>query len=120
MSVVVIYDPADAVVANRVTNVTMSAHTPAWGGIDNVLINPGMSGVAGVDRKYWKADVGANAVIEMTAEEKAAVDDVQAAADLARSYELLIRRRMMQIAIDSLIASGELPADHTLPDGDPF
>ena len=73
MSNIVVYDPDDTVVAGRVLEYAESANTPDYNSESNKIISPDLSGVSGVDQKYWKVDTGA--VVEMTAQEKADVDD---------------------------------------------
>lgn len=72
MSNIVIYDPSDQTVANRVTQYFKSVNTPDYDGESNKLVNPDLSGVSGVNRIYWK--VSGSDVVEMTAEEKTAID----------------------------------------------
>lgn len=55
-----------------------SVNTPSFPTAD-WLINPDMSGVRGVPKKYWK--LRGTAVVEMNATEKAAVDAAEAGRD---------------------------------------
>ena len=73
MSDVVIYDPDDPVVANRVTKYLRSVNTPDYSSDPNTLVNPDLSGVSSVAQKYWKESSGA--VVEMSAQEKTDIDD---------------------------------------------
>lgn len=73
MSSVVIYDPSDTVVANRVTQYLPTANTPEYSGNPNTLINPDLSAVAGVSAKYWKYSSGD--IVEMSSAEKDAYDE---------------------------------------------
>ena len=52
-----------------------SVHTPDYEGDPDVIINPDISTVQNIDRKYWKR-VG-NAIVEMTASEKQAILDAE-------------------------------------------
>jgi hypothetical protein len=72
MSRIVIYSPAGPIVSNRVTAYLLSANTPDFDGEPNKLVNPDLTSVADVLQKYWKVDTGT--VVEMTAEEKIAID----------------------------------------------
>lgn len=69
MAIIIKYDPADPVVANRVTEYVGLGDPNFYS--NPKLINPNLSGVSGVSQKFWKVDAGA--VVEMTAGEK---DDV--------------------------------------------
>lgn len=73
MARIVIYDPTDSAVANRVTRYLLSAHTPSFDGEPNKLVNPDLANVALVPQKHWKHD-GAGAVVSMTQTEKDAYD----------------------------------------------
>jgi len=66
----IIYDPDDALVADRVTEYRMSANTPT--DTVNWLKNPNLSDVSGVSQKYWKEDSGL--VAEMSQGEKDIMD----------------------------------------------
>ena len=54
-----------------------SVHTPDYEGDPDVIVNPNISAVQNIDRKYWKR-VG-NTIVEMTASEKQAVLDAELA-----------------------------------------
>lgn len=69
MASVVIYDPADPVVANRVTQYLPSANTPDYSGNPNTLINPDLSAVSGVAVQFWKYD-GVSDIVPMSAPEQ--------------------------------------------------
>lgn len=56
----------------------LSVHTPDYASDPDALINPDVSALTGVPTKYWKRVV--NAVQEMTAQEKQALDDAEALA----------------------------------------
>jgi hypothetical protein len=73
----------------NVERIISSAHTPAWEGRSDALINPDTSHLIGVPRRYWK--VQGDELREMTTPEKADVD--QASADEA---DLDVR----QVAVD--------------------
>jgi len=71
MSNVVIYASE---LPNRVTDYLRSVNTPDYSSNPNALINPDLSSVIGVDQKYWK--VVDSDVVEMTADEKTALDNL--------------------------------------------
>jgi len=73
MANVVIYDPNDVVVPNRVIQVHFSVNTPDWTSGVNTIVNPNLSAVVGVPREYWKNISGS--IVEMNAAEKLAVDN---------------------------------------------
>lgn len=72
MANIIEYDPSDPIVNDRVVNIFESANTPDYES-GNYLINPDLSGVSGVDQKYWKESAGS--VVEMTTPEKEDIDD---------------------------------------------
>ena len=72
MANIVIYDPADPVVAGRVTKYVISAHTPNYNSEPNKLVNPNLAAVSGVTQKYWKHSTGS--IVEMSQGEKDAWD----------------------------------------------
>lgn len=57
---------------NGVVQYLTSVNTPDYPG---ALVNPDLLAVSGVERRYWKIDNGA--VVEMTSQEKAAIDSTQ-------------------------------------------
>lgn len=69
MAAVVIYDPGDPVVANRVTQYLQSANTPDYSGNANTLINPDLAAVVGVPVQFWKFD-GVADIVPMSAPEQ--------------------------------------------------
>lgn len=69
---VVIYDPFDVIVSSRVITYLQSVNTPDYEGDAYTLIDPDLSSVSGVDKKYWTVDVSNN-VVEMSSAEKDAV-----------------------------------------------
>lgn len=73
MSNIVIYDPDDSAVPNRVTRYLKSVHTPDWESVDSVIINPDLSGVASVPQMYWKESSGA--IVEMSNAEKLCLNE---------------------------------------------
>lgn len=75
MSNIILYDPEDVVVANRVTHYLQSVNTPDYDDVIYKLVNPDMSLVSGVSQKYWK--VVSEEVVEMSQAEKDAVDEAQ-------------------------------------------
>lgn len=91
---VVIYDPADAIVSNNVTNYLESVNTPEYDGNPYTLIDPDLSSVTGVDKKYWK--VTDNSVVEMDLIEKAAVDNAA-----KKSLELSAANNTNQIKLET-------------------
>lgn len=70
MAKVIIYDPSDPLVVNRVTSYIQSSNKPSE---EFYLVNPDLSGVSGVDQKYWKVS-GSN-VTEMSSGEKDIIDE---------------------------------------------
>ena len=76
MANVLIYDPNDASVANRVTAYYISAHTPDYNVVTHKIINPNVDGVSGVSTKHWKVSGSPPVVVEMTPSEKIAVDNL--------------------------------------------
>lgn len=81
MSDVVQYDPADPVVAGRVTLHRKSVNTPDWNGLPNTLVNPDLTGlynpatrVYTVPLAYWKESGGS--IVEMIQAEKDAIDAI--------------------------------------------
>lgn len=73
MAVVVIYDPVDSIVANRVVTYLSSANTPDYQGNPNTLVDPDLSELTSVPYKYWKYD-GVSDVVEMSTSEKESVN----------------------------------------------
>ncbi len=100
MANVIVYDPSDPDVANRVTGFYPSIHSPDYDAESNKLVNPDLSavwtapGTFVVPQKYWKYD--GETVVEMSAAEKDAVclDDSKAEKQQAinnyRDYKLYI------------------------------
>ena len=72
MASIIIYDPENTFVANRVVLYDESANTALFDSEPNKIINPDISAVSTVEEKYWKVDTGN--VVEMTAEEKVAIN----------------------------------------------
>lgn len=58
---------------NQVSFYHKSAHTPDFAGNPNCEINPDLSSVTGVPRKYWKKNLFGS-IVEMSQAEKDAVD----------------------------------------------
>lgn len=81
MSVIVVYNPSDPQVANKVTEFNPSAHGPDYSGESNKLTNPDIGtlwtigGGYIVPLKYWKYD-GVGDIVEMSQAEKDAVDQL--------------------------------------------
>ena len=73
MASVVVYDPGNAVVANKVILYLPSANTPDYIGNPNTLINQDLSAVAAVPQRYWKYD-GISDIVEMSQGEKDTID----------------------------------------------
>ncbi len=70
MASVAIYDPNST--PNKITQYLQSVNTPDYSSKPNVLINPDVSALQGVDIRYWKHVAGA--IVQMTTAEKNAVD----------------------------------------------
>lgn len=73
MASIVIYDPIDPIVANRVITYLSSVHTPNYDGETNKVVNPDLTALVAVHQRYWKYD-GISAIVEMIQAEKDAVD----------------------------------------------
>jgi hypothetical protein len=73
MSNVVIYDPNDITVPNRVINYLMSVNTPDYEELPNTVINPDLSGLVN-NPLYWKLSGGS--IIDMNQDEKLKIDDI--------------------------------------------
>ncbi len=75
MANVIVYDPSDPDVANRVTEFHPSVHSPDYDAETNKLINPDLSALWTapntfiVPREHWKWN-GGELVVEMTSAEK--------------------------------------------------
>lgn len=74
MSAIVLYDPVDPLVPNRVTAYYPSAHTPDYDGVTDKLVDPDLSSLVGVPVKFWKRDGGD--VVEMTTQEQEDLDSL--------------------------------------------
>lgn len=72
MANILIYDPSDPDVPNRVTEYIESAHTPDYNGVTDKLVNPDVSGLTAVAVRHWK--VNGATVEEMTPSEKITID----------------------------------------------
>jgi len=68
--------------AGQVPEYLESANTPDYSGDPDCIVNPDVSAIINVPRKYWKR-VG-DQVQEMSVAEKQAVDDAEAAATQTR------------------------------------
>jgi hypothetical protein len=100
MSDVIIYNPDDTIVANRVTNYLQSVNTPDYEDNPHALINPDLSGVSGIDQKYWK--VNTDSVIEMTSEEKTALNNFLAAKTIKeKKYQVQTYDSNYQLVTDT-------------------
>jgi hypothetical protein len=65
-----------------------SVNTPEYSGKTNLVINPDVSSLSVVDRKYWKIDGGS--VVEMTQAEKDFVNESESLAKDAAVQNLTI------------------------------
>lgn len=79
MAVIIVYDPDNSIVVNRVIEFNPSANTPDYSEETNKLINPDLTsiwnaGIFTVPLEYWKYD-GVSDVVEMSAGEKQLVND---------------------------------------------
>lgn len=74
------------VVNKTTTQYITSVHTPDYDSAD-WLINPDLSGVSGVDQKYWKVSGSPPAVVEMSQAEKDVVDKVYKEEDFSSSED---------------------------------
>lgn len=121
MALIVIFD----VVATpqKVLQVIPSANTPDYSSRSDVVVNPDLSALDLINRKYWKHDAGS--IVEMTAGEKTAQDTAeanQATADRRTSAEAgvdakddlgMIFRAFAEVMKDEI---NVLRAQHSLPD----
>jgi len=80
MADVIIYDE----VTNRVLQYLKSVNTPDYDSRPDVVVNPDLSALEVIPRKYWKHDAGL--IVEMTQTEK---DDLDA--ELAAALDLITR-----------------------------
>ena len=69
---ILIYNPNDSIVSNKVTAYLRSVHTPNYNLIKNKIINPDLSNVLNVNIKYWK--ISNEQVVEMSITEKSNID----------------------------------------------
>ena len=99
MSDVIVYDPLEPTVANRVTDYIRSANTPEYSGNPNTLINPTITAILAI--KYWKYN-GTDTVIDMSGAEVAAIDAADAAADLAEQQAEAVTRASLDIGTRSI------------------
>ena len=102
MSNVVKYDPS-GIVTNMVTEYLPSVNTPDYSALPNVLINPSLSGVSGVDLKYWKVDTGS--VVEMSSGEKTIIDD---SLKIWIPVDIPIQLRSLDSGVTEVIANGRV------------
>ncbi len=85
-----------ATVLNRITmELITSVHTPDYDPVE-WLVNPDLSGVAGVPAKYWTAK--GEVVREMTSTEKAVVDATELLTHKAVKLDLLREAAMQRAA----------------------
>lgn len=73
MANIVVYDPANSLVPNRVVGYYPSVNTPDYNSVPDKIINPDLSALGSVPQRHWKYD-GISAVVEMSTAEKNAVD----------------------------------------------
>lgn len=92
---------ADVVVFGEKTEYLKSVNTPDYESNPNAVVNPDLSAVAGVNRKYWKLSKGA--VAEMTTEEKAVVDAAEVAARKSVADSLDVGMRVALTALVKVI-----------------
>lgn len=93
-------------------------HTPDFSPAD-WIINPDLSAVAGVPRKYWTID--GDRVLEMSAEQKAHVDAIELEVYKARKLEILaetVLERAIQDDTDYQTAEAAVEAARTLEEVD--
>ena len=76
MANVIIFNEAD----NKIIDYKTSVNTPDYSSRTDVIVNPDLSALSGIPRKYWKQDSGA--IVEMTQAEKDAVDAEEVQAQL--------------------------------------
>ena len=113
MAVIVVYDEGAS--PEAVLEVHPSANTPDYSGRTDVVVNPDLSGVAAVLRKYWKHVTGS--IVEMTQGEKNAVDAAEVAAadesDRLTARDLITTRgiKHLLLHIHDRINTNAAPAD---------
>lgn len=93
MSVIVLYDPNDTIVANKVTSFNPSANAPDFTAFTNKVVDPDLSllWTAGgylVPLEYWKYD-GISDIVEMSAGEKDLIDADLAAKQKAANVRII-------------------------------
>lgn len=71
MADIIIYNPADTTVTNRVTSYLTSVNTPDYTSNSDILINPDLSAVGGIEQRFWKVSDGT--VVEMNSSDKSAM-----------------------------------------------
>lgn len=77
MATVVVFEP------NKEPVLLQSVHTPDYEGMSTVVVNPDLSALVSVPKKYWKKS--GYSVVEMNTAEKATVDSAEASAKEART-----------------------------------
>jgi hypothetical protein len=77
MSDIVIYNPSDPTVPNKVTNYLRSVNSPDYDETSNKLINPDLTAVQSLDYTFWK--VQNNEVFSMTTEEQQLINNIKKA-----------------------------------------
>ena len=121
MALIVIFDVGAT--PQKVLEVIPSANTPDYDKRSDVVVNPDLSALDLINRKYWKHDTGL--IVEMTAGEKTAqdtADQAQATADRRVSAEAAVdgqedsERVMRAFMILVKEQFNVLRALHSLPD----
>lgn len=94
MANIVIYDPSDVTVANKVIEFRRSVNTPDFAGEPNKVVNPDLSALWTegtnafiVPFQYWKYD-GVSDIVEMSQGEKDAIDASQPIPLVVDAYQL--------------------------------
>ncbi len=106
MANIIVYDPDNAIVENIVAEYAPSANTNDYLDEPNKLVNPDLSGVDSVERKYWKVDN--SLVVEMNSSEKELVDNaVNPILKYPDGYQVNSRNYVTLLDIDKALPTGE-------------
>jgi hypothetical protein len=88
MSNVVIYNPSDPVVVNRVTSYLLSVNTPDYNSNPNALINPDLSEIINISPIFWKFNN--NTIVAMSSDEQILINNFIKSKSI-RSKKFLVR-----------------------------
>lgn len=82
MATIIIFDPNDHIVPNRVTLYVKSGDTSEYLGRNNILINPDLSAVQSINSRYWKYSDGN--IVAFSNNEKKLIDNFLRITDVSR------------------------------------